>query len=1066
MPRRGTAFGRRDYAAAVTDPLAFRRAGTRAFLGLLPAALLAVHADGAPRGRVEAAFGVTPGGLVWTVEPSAHRLVLRDLLGAERAAFPVGDEGNVLGVADSGARVTGPTPDGFRHLPARSGGERRVEARYVFRFPDGSVRATVPTWAARGSEPAFLGDEAFLLRREKGAWSVVRVGPDGETPAGSVAEESVRRRVGHPSAPRLSAGADGVAILFPGTRGEAAVRLDRPGTVFVPDPLAACGEGRTRFVLPHPSGLLRLSVRTAPSADGEDRGDPLAVAELFDASGRLERSVALGAWNELFPLPDGGLLALDGMEAARFDDRFSEVSRVVMPLEEGADPAAAARVVAQIRRLEALGSRATGADWAELALLPGAPSVRFLDRARGDAPGALARLAAVGDGEPGALEAARALSLLLGVLHGDARNAFLDALERRVEEGGPLWLRRAAAFALLADDPTAAPSWALPAVAGAVAAGALDAGEEPLREEAFTLELAELVTAVDRARIDRIARERPEEVEGLLSGDASGLFSGGYGELRFHAPAVRFPRTLLDCAAGPPSAAGLLALAAVAEAAATGSDPSPAAGPDGRGNAGAPDARGAGRDRGPLAALLLEAQSSPDAGIRASARAVGPLAGLSVDAARFRSEVLRRPELGTFAFLSLTADRSLPPREWNALFLELFLGARAASKDPSACTLAGTAEARSRGDAAPEDRYCGLYSFVQIVASGLTDEEEPPAWISRERLALLAAWARSGAAPPELRLDLRLGRAVRGTASEEDLLEILAERELAPVFRRLALQRPPEGSARLAAWLERELATSRVPPAERGFWLDALKRIDAAAADRVAADAWTRGTVPLDVDDGEAGAWARALDPERVRESEPLRAALRRARGLPSASLEAATALARAGDARSAEPLATALLETCPTCATPAEAVALFGPLGDEGIAALARLAGETLPFGTAPLEALFELDAPRAEELATARLAAALAAGCVPEPLLPTLLAHGVDPFPDVLSALEARGCDRARFRPGEPVAAGIARAASTETGQAARRALASATSGTCRTALASLLGIEEGDEAPPDGR
>ncbi len=271
-----------------------RRAGFRACprpaLGVA-LAFLALQAAAAPRSRVEPGFGVTPGALVWTVEPAARRLVLRDLQGAERAVFPVGDEGHVLGVADSGARVTAPTPDGFRRQPARAGQERRVEARYVFRFADGSVRATVSTFAARGSEPAFLGDEVHLLRRERGAWSVVRVAPDGETPVGAIPEEAVRRRVGRPSGPRLSAGAGGIAVLFPGTRGEAAARLDHPEALFVPDPLAACGEGRTRFVLPHPSGLLRVSVRTAPSTDGEDRGDPLAVAELFDDSGRLSRLI-------------------------------------------------------------------------------------------------------------------------------------------------------------------------------------------------------------------------------------------------------------------------------------------------------------------------------------------------------------------------------------------------------------------------------------------------------------------------------------------------------------------------------------------------------------------------------------------------------------------------------------------------------------------------------------------------------------------------------------------------------------------------------------------------------
>jgi hypothetical protein len=1000
---------------------------------------------------------VTPGGFVWSVEPTARRLVLRDLGGSERATFPLAtDEGYVLGVADSGERVTAPTPDGLRRWPARSGEERRVDARYVFRFADGSVRATVATTAARGSEPAFPGDEVHLLRWDGGRWSVVRVAPDGETPLGSIPETAVARKVGRASAPKVFAGAGGTAVLFPGARGDAGVRVDRPETLFVPDPLAACGEGRTRLVLPHSAGLLRVSVRTAPAAGEVDRGESLAVAEVIDDAGRLVTSVALGRWSEIFPLPDGGLLGLDGMEVARFDERFAEVSRGVIPLEEGSDPAAAARIVEQVRRLEARGTRATGADWAELALLPGAPVSRFFDRARDDAAGVLERLARVDDGEPSALQAAKAVPLLLEALRPETRQDVLRRLRERVEDGGPQWLRRAAAFALLSASPLAAPVWALPAVAEAVAAGAMDDGSLSLPDGAFTLELAELVTAVDRARIDRVARERPEAVEDLLDGNLIDTFPGVFGELRFHTPPARYTRTLLDCTAGSPSAAGVLALSAVAEAALEASS-SPA---DEASDEDAPP--GAAEARGALASILLAAQRSPDAGLRASARAIGPLAGLPIDPSRFRTEVLRRPDLGAFAFLGLVADRSLSPRDWQGLFLELFFGARSSSRDPSACTLYGGVEARRLGEGRG-DRYCNLFSFVHFATLDLGDDEDP-SFVSRDRLSLLAEFARSGSAPPELRLDLKLGRAMRGTAADEDVLEILGERELAPVFRRIVLGRLPKGSSRLAAFLERELSSGRVAPTEQGLWLDALARLDAEAGDRVAAEAWRRGSVPLDLDDGDAGAFARALDPDRVRGSEALRSALRRARGIPAASLEAATALARAGDPGSAGPLVTALLETCPACSTPAELVALFGPLGEEGLGALARLAGETLPFGIPPLEALFELDAARAEELARSRFAASLAGGCAPEPLLPTLLAHGIDPFPDLLQALEERGCDRARLRPGEPVAAGIARAAATETGRAARRALESAASASCRAALASLLGIEASERERED--
>jgi hypothetical protein len=629
---------------------------TRLFAALLlggAAVLLAPARPAAaalpPRGRLEPAFGVTPGGLVWTVEPAARRLVLYDPEGSLRAVFPVGDEGHVLGVADSGARVTAPTADGLRRGLARNGEDRQVEARYVFRFADGSVRTTVATTALRGAEPAFFGDEVWLLRRGPGRWNVVRVAPDGETPYGSVSEAAVRQRVGRTSGPRLFAGPRGVAALFPGTRGDAVVRLDRPEVVYRPDPLEACGEGRARLVLPHADGVLFVSVRTVPWTGEGTPGEPRAVAEVVDDAGRLLASASLGPWNELFPLPDGGLLGLDGRESARFDDRFIEVSRSVLPLEEGSDPAAAARIVEQLRRLERLGPRATGADWAELAILPGAPAHQFLERAMEDPAGALGRLASVADGEPAALQAAKALPLLLETLRPDRRGALLVQLRERVEGGCPAWLRHAAARALLAASPKEAPSWALPAVAEAVASGA-DPGGVPLPDEAFTLELAELVTAVDRSRIDRILKERPEVADGLLAGNLEEALSSSFDELRFHAPARRFPGTLLDCAAGPPSATGLIALARVSEAALEAS-PSP------------PIWRGKSRygqaveTRGDLAAALLQAQARPTRGC-----ARGPPSARSWASAGRGSLPGRgpkRPHLGAFAFSASSA--TAPP---------------------------------------------------------------------------------------------------------------------------------------------------------------------------------------------------------------------------------------------------------------------------------------------------------------------------------------------------------------------------------------------------------------------
>lgn len=1016
-----------------------RAAGAALLLGALP--LTAAP----PRGRVEPGFGVTPGGLVWVVEPAARRLVLRETGGVVVGAFPMAaDEGYVLGANDAGARVTAPTPDGLRRLPSRTAGEAHVEARYVFRGPDGSIRATARTTALRGAEPAFLGDEVWLVRRAAGSFRLVRVGPDGEAPAGEIREADVRRLAGRATAPRVFAGAP-ASVLFPGARAE--VLWTAATGLVVPDPLEACGEGRSRFLYRHPEGLVRGSIRTAPSADSAWGGEPLAVAELFDAGGRVLRSAPLGRWAELFPLPDGGLLGLDGMEAARFDDRFVEVSRAVFPLEEGSDAEAAARVVEQLRRLERLGARASGAEWAELALLPGAPAGSHVALARRDPAGALGRLARVPDGDPSAPLAARAVAMLLDLVEKEERSGLRRDLRALVEDGGSAWLRRSAAFALL-EGPGEAPAWALPAVAEAVASGTAEDSFE-LPDEAWTIELAELVTAVDRARIDRIAADRPELAEALLAGSLDDAFSSSFEELRYHAPARLFARTLLDCAAGPPSVAGLLALTRVAEAAIEAA-PSPAEALFGRSDE-AKDSRA----RGVLAETLLEARESPDASLRAGALALGPLTGLPLDPRRFRAEVLRRPHLGALAALGLLTDRSLPPRDWAGLFAELLAEARAASADPSACSVGAWPVLQAEGDGS-RDRYCNLFAIVRFAALDLGGEDDP-AVVSRERVVLLAELARSPAAPPELRAELKLSRALRGTASEEEIAELLDERGLAFSYRRIALEKARPPAARLAAHLERELVSGRVPLAERATWLDALARLDPGAADRVAAEAWARGSVPLDGDDGEAGAFCRALDADRVRQSEPLRRALREARARPAASLEAASLLAKAGDPGSARPLADALLERCPACTPASELAELFGPLGDSGRAELARLAEETLPFGVSPLEALFELDPAGAEALALDHLDAALARGCVPEPLLAALLGSGLDPFPALLSALEERGCDRARLRPGEPVGVGLARPSGTESGDAARSALAAAPTELCRRALALLLGMEE---------
>jgi hypothetical protein len=250
-----------------------------------------------------------------------------------------------------------------------------------------------------------------------------------------------------------------------------------------------------------------------------------ALRRRTGASSAPRRSAA-GRSSSLFPTAASSAWT---DEAARFDDRFVEVSRTVLPLEEGSDAEAATRVVEQLRRLERLGARASGADWAELALLPGAPAGSHVTLARRDPDGALTRLARVPDGDAATPLAAQAVGQLVDLVETEERPAFRRSLRALAEEGGPVWLRRAAAFVLLAG-PGEAPAWALPTVAEAVAAGtAGDAYELP--DEAWTVELAELVTAVDRARIDRNAAERPELAEALLAGSLDDAFSSSFEEL-------------------------------------------------------------------------------------------------------------------------------------------------------------------------------------------------------------------------------------------------------------------------------------------------------------------------------------------------------------------------------------------------------------------------------------------------------------------------------------------------------------------------------------------------------
>lgn len=1001
-----------------------------AFLVLAALAAGSVRAAGAA--RLSGGLGVTPGGLVWSVGLRSRTLVLRDPLGARHLTLPLRvGEGWILGVDDDGSRVTSRRPDG---LARTTEGERVLDL--TFRSPDGSVRATREVGRLEGWEGSFLGAAVNVARRDGDRLAVERVTADGETRLAEIPSAPLEAAVGRASLGAIHAGPDGVVVAFSG-RGPAYVRLDRPGEPVAPDPDASCGPPRQpRAVVPHRLGLLEVSLLIPPQ-EGDEIPRPVAVAEVLDRAGRTVRSAALGPFPLALPLPGGGLLLLDGTEAVEVDAGLVAGPPVPFALDPDEDVSVAARRAAAVRRGRGLGPRASGADWAELALLPGDASEELVDVAARDPEGAVGALARVADGTPEAPRALSALhSLTLAVRSRGATEgaAFASLLEEMSIEGAPAWLVRFAGLALLAERKDQAPAWASGAAAEALAdRGADDLGAF-LPDDAVTLPLAETIAAVDRARMEKLERERPDlaaslGVEQPFPEEDEALAAS----VRFHVPPDRFPRTLLACTEGPPSLRSRLALLRLSEA--IDLAPTPPSGTD--------------DPNGMLAGALLEAQASADPGLRAAGLALGPFVGLPIDPVRYRADVLARGDLAPYVRLGLLADRSLPPRAFSGLFLEALERARRASADPWGCSLA-----RYRSGDEPRDAYCGFVQLAGILASPGSESELLGDRAVPERVELLRAWARSSAAPPEIRLGQALARAVRGQATEDEVLEVWQSPDVPASMRRAALVRRPEGTgARLATLLERELAEGRGAAADRSIRLRALTALAPVQAAALAAAEWKAGRVPLDAGDAVAARWVAALDPSQVEADEALRTALGRAAAIDPFSLDIAWLLARAHLPGSADALAAQLLRACRSCRGARELAEVFGALGPDGVDALARLAASVPRLETEPLEALFELDPDRAAALASERLDDALERGCVPPGLVPLLARQGLDPFPAVGRALEDRHCSRQALEPDSEVSlrGGGDRAEALARG--AREALPSAP---CRKAFARLFGLD----------
>ena len=265
-------------------------------------------------------------------------------------------------------------------------------------------------------------------------------------------------------------------------------------------------------------------------------------------------------------------------------------------------------------------------------------------------------------------------------------------------------------------------------------------GTFPLPEEAFTLELAELVTAADRARIDRWPGSGPRSPTSSSPATSRKPFPApltSCGSTR--RPAVSPGRSsIVPPGPRPPRASS----PSRASPRRPSRPPRPSAGLA-RGEA--EPVRAVEHAR-PARSDSPQAQGSPDEGLRASALAIGPLAGLPIEPSRFRADVLKRPHLAAYGFLGLVGDRSLSPRAWQGLFTELFSAARTASRDPSACTISSSPVLQAEGDSSL-DRYCNLFAIVHFAALDLGDDEDPP-FVSRDRIGLLGSSPGRARRPP------------------------------------------------------------------------------------------------------------------------------------------------------------------------------------------------------------------------------------------------------------------------------------------------------------------------------
>lgn len=868
---------------------------------LWTALVVAAPAFGAPAKAVspqlDPASGVTPGGSIFVVNPATRHLVLKSPEGGTRSVMTLqANERLVVAVADDGARVTSSRRRGGfdRDDGALAGAESRT--RFVFRNAAGDVLATRELASTSESAPVAFGSDVYSVKRRSGDVVLLRSNASElETEVLRVPVQKALDVTGKLERITIHASGSGVLLELHGPYRHAYADARRRGALLVPE-APSCGGQSFDMAFPvREGGLGRIETRY------EGAGSPRHALETLDGEGRLRASADLGRADRIFRLP-AGILSLDGDEAVVTDDRGTEVSRAAFSLDEEAAPSgAAARLHAAGRRFAALGSSATGADAAELALAAPSYPYEAAPVAARDPQGFLDRLADVPDGSADAPSAKQILEMFVtsrGFEYAAASSRAAgreaadpgrwDRLLRHAEARGartdaPRWFARGVAIPILLarkDDP---PAWALESLAAAIADGDVPDGLVGLPPRLLTPELAESAALHDRDRIDRLEREHPELEAGLF--DSS--LSGGLSAAVFHVPA-RYPGLLLSCLLGAGTLRFNAVLAKLSEPGVARHRPAPDSAEDAAASADVVSDASAGA----VGAALLVARDSDSALVRAAVQILAPLYGIPLDTASVRKDVLPNASATALSLATLGYDLSLSSATWTQLYSSALLASRSRSPDPLACATANgiLGSLGPEDDEAAPDPYCQLLTFALASEYGA---EGPGGKLPRQ--AEIDAWTNSAAAPAEIRLHARVLRAFSPDATDAERIEVWKEKDLPLSTRRLLFARDETASPTLAAEWRRELREGGGTPAEEALLIESVKAADPEEAARLAAERFAAGRVPLD--EGSVNAWTKALDTKTVALDARLREKLEKLLDDEVAGPEVAAVLAKAGDA-------------------------------------------------------------------------------------------------------------------------------------------------------------------------